>query len=465
MRTLQILILFLFSGSLLAQSPKYSIEVFYNLYATGFDNIEYLYNTEQIKIKNSKKINQIIDELTNTKSISQLFAESKIDTFQIAQNPKNLIKYYDEKDITWNKQQVDFISNKLAEIKTYKENFAKYIQMGCCVHMHQRYRDEYVIKVYENDKLIDIYTSRKSRPNTRKIPWTDAEGKSNYNIQIDEVLLKLIGAKKKTQKTMSGKRLTKYLVKQIIDYHRPNLYELSAYDFYDELNELKTDFEILEIGEVFGRGRYIWNEPKTYYARLTNDLLKSQVNIMFLATKERKSIYSRDSLKADYVDIIKRVQNIDFLIRYIEANPSVQLDIYYFNNKPINEYNIDGFNKNPEQWIKHDKFLESIEKYKNIEPKPSSADEDAIRVSKQLYCGCNYRFDKEFAEKAVFIELSNKEKKENSIWYLLPDNTVLLYLMQGEKVLDYEYTEFGKFPGIQYPCALFDLKGNIIDKR
>lgn len=457
--------LFLFSGTLLSQSSKYSIEVHYNLYATGFDNIEYLYNTGQIKIKNSKEINQIIDELTNTKSINQLFTESKIDTSQIAQNPKNLIKYYDNKLITWNKQQVDYISDKLAEIKTYKEYFAKYIELGCCVQMHQRYRDEYVIKVFENNALTNTYTSRKSLPNTRKIPWANNKDKLNYNTKIDEVFLKIIGAKKGIQKTMSGNKLTKYLVTQLIDYHKPTLYELSAYDFYDELNELKTDFEILKIGEVYARGRYIWNEPKTYYARLTNNLMKPQVNMLFLATKDKKLIYSRDSIKADYTEIVKRVQNIDFLIRHIKTNPSVQLDIYYFNNKPINEYNIDGFNKNPEQWIKHDKFLESIEKYKDEEPKPTYANEDAKRVSKQLYCGCNYRFEKEFAEKAVFIELYNKEKKENSIWYLLPDNTVLLYLMQGEKVLDYEYTEFGEFSGSQYPCVLFDLKGNIIDKK
>jgi hypothetical protein len=40
---------------------------------------EYLYQTNQIKVKQSKKINQLISELKNTKSINQLFGETKIE--------------------------------------------------------------------------------------------------------------------------------------------------------------------------------------------------------------------------------------------------------------------------------------------------------------------------------------------------------------------------------------------------
>jgi hypothetical protein len=465
MKKLQTFILFLFTATLFAQSPKYTIEINYNLYATSFDNQEYLYQTNQINIKQSKKINQLISELKNTKSINQLFGETKIDTISISQNPKQLIKYSDDKFIAWNTEQIDYISKKLSQIETYKNYFADYLELGCCVGMHQRYRDEYIIKIFENNYLIDTYTSRKSLPNTKKIPWTNSNKSQNYNILIDKIFFELIENKKAFNQTIEGSELTKYLVSKIIDYHKPTLYELSAYDYFEELNELKTDFDILKIGEVYGRGRYIWNEPKTYYARLINKLMLPQVNVMFLATKERKSIFSRENIKSDYSEIIKRVQEINFLTEYIKENPSVTLDIYYFNNKPINEYNIDNFNKNPEQWIKHDKFLESIKKYEKEELKPTYANEDAIRVSKQLYCGCNFRFEKDFTEKAVFIELNNKENKENSIWYLLPDNTVLLYIMQGEKVINYEYTDFGKFPGIQYPCVLFDLKGNIINRK
>ena len=466
MKTLQTIILLLFTATLFAQNPKYIIEVYHNLYKTDFNNNEFLYNANKIDINNSSnKVNELFNELKNVKSVNYFFSETKIDTTLILQNPKQLIKYCDNEFIGWNPQQIDYISEKLSQIETYKNYFADYLELGCCVGMHQRYRDEYIIKVFENNSLIDTFTSRKSLSNTKKIPWTNTNNSLNYNILIDKIFFELIDSKKEFNQPITGNELTKYLVNKIIDNNEKTLYKLSAYDYLDELNELKTDFEILNIGEVYGRGRYIWNEPKTYYARLKNVLMLPQVNIIFLATKEGKSIYSRDKIKSDYKEIIKRVQAIDFLTEYVKKNPSTNLDIYYFNNKSINEYNIDNFNKNSEEWFKHDKFLESIKKYENEDPKPSYANEDAIRISKQLYCGCNYRFEKDFAEKAIFVELNNKETKENSVWYLFPDNSVLLYIMQGEKVLDYNYTEFGKFKGIQYPCVLFDLKGNIIDRK
>ena len=465
MKTLYTIILLLFTGTLLAQSSKQTIEVHYNLYATDFDNQEYLYQTRQLNFKQSKKVDQLLNELKNIKSVNQIFKETNIDTILIKQNPEQLIKFYDDKYIRWNAQQVSFISEKLSQIETYKKHYENYLELGCCVHMHQRYRDEYVMKVFENGTLKNIFTSRKSLPNSKKLPWTDSRDLKNYNQNVDKLFFEIIGSKKQYQELMIGNELTKHLVTKIIDYHKPNLYELSAYDYFEELNELKSDFEILNIGEIYGSGRYIWNESKTYYARLTNSLMMPQVNIMFLATKEGRSIYSRDSIKSDYKDIINRVQKVEFLTNYVSQNQSVKLDIYYFNNKPINDYNIDSFNKNSKQWIKHDTFLESIKKYEDVETKPTYANEDAIRVSKELYCGCNFRFKKEFTEKAIFLELNDKEKKENSVWYLLPDDTVLLYIMQGDKVIDYDYTKFGKFPGIQYPCVLFDLKGNIIDRK
>lgn len=465
MKILHTIILLLFTGTLLAQSSKQTIEVHYNLYATDFDNQEYLYQARQLNVKHSKKVNQLLTELKNTKSINQIFKETKIDTVLIKQNPVQLIKLYDDKYIGWNTQQVNFISEKLSQIETYQKYFESYLELGCCIHMHQRYRDEYVIKVFENGTLKTTFTSRKSLPNSKKTPWTDSDNLKNFNHSIDKLFFEIIGSKKHYQKPMKVKDLTEYLVTKIIDFHKPTLYELSAFDYFEELNELKSDFDILNIGEVYGRGRYIWNEPKTYYARLTNNLMMPQVNIMFLASKEEKSIYSRDSIKSDYKDIINRVQKVEFLMNYISQNQSVKLDIYYFNNKSINDYNIDNFNKSPEQWIKHDKFLESIKKYDTTEPKPTYANEDAIRVSKQLYCGCNFRFEKDFAERAIFIELKNQDSKDNSVWYLLPNNTVLLYIMQGDKVLDYNYFEFGKSRGLQYPCVLFDLKGNIIDRK
>jgi len=455
----------LLSGFLYSQNPEYKIVVTYNLYATGFEGDEYLYSKNKIDVTSSKKTNQLIQELNLNKSIDDVFKEIGIDTLKILNNPKSLIKLYKNDRIKWNKQQIEYITEKLRDLDTYKNNFSKHLSAGCCVFMNHRYRDEYVIDIFFQEQLVNSFASRKSLPNSRKIPWIGNQNEENYNYEIDKILFDIIGNQKSFRKLPSKSNLTKDLVSEIIDYHKPILYDLSAYDYLQELNELKTDFEILEIGEVYAGGWYIRNENKTYYARLKNSLMLPQVNMIFYSEKKRSTIYSRDSLKADYKNILSRVQEIEFLTNYLKQNLNVSLDIYYFNNKPINDYNIENFNSNPKKWIKHDQFLERNIKYENIEPKPSYADAEAIRFSQDFYCGCNFRFDRKFVEKAIFIELNNKETKENSIWHLLPDNTVLLYGMQGEKVLDYNYKDFGKFKGIQYPCVLFDLNGNIIDRK
>lgn len=464
MKLFQTILLIFFSGVLFSQNSKVTINITYNLYATDFDDNESLYKTHRIDIKKSEKINALIAELKNQKSINQLFAETKIDTTTVIENPKTLIKYYDDKYIGWNSQQINYISEKLNNINNFKEYFSDYLELGCCVGMHQRYRDEYVIKIYENNNLIDTFTSRKSLPNSKKIPWKSSSNNLNYNISVDENFFDVIGSPKSIS-LMTGNKLMKFLVSKIIDSHKNKLYELSGYDYFDKLNELKTDFYVLNIGEIYGSGRYIWNESKTYYARLKNDLMLPRINIMFLATKEGKTIYSRDYIKSDYKNIINRVQGINFLTNYLKENPSTNLDIYYFNNKPINDYNIDSFNKNPTEWKKQDDYIESLKLNEKNNIKHTFDINEAIKTSERNHCGCNYRLDRSLAEKAIFIELNNKETKENSVWYLLPDNKVLLYIMQGEKVLGFDYTKFGKSKGIQYPCILFDLQGNIIDRK
>src|SRR5690606_23070452 len=154
---------------------------------TDFENQEYLYQTRQLNFKQSKKINQLLNELNNTKSVNQIFKETNIDTMSIRQNPDQLIKFYDDKYISWNAKQVSFISEKLSQIETYKKYYENYLELGCCVHMHQRYRDEYVIKVFENGTLTNTFTSRKSLPNSKKLPWTNSKDLRNYNQNVDKL--------------------------------------------------------------------------------------------------------------------------------------------------------------------------------------------------------------------------------------------------------------------------------------
>lgn len=187
----------------------------------------------------------------------------------------------------------------------------------------------------------------------------------------------------------------------------------------------------------------------------------SNVHMNFIASKTGKTIYSRDSLKTDYQEILSRIQSIKFVKDFLVRNPQSQLDIYYFNNKGVNDYNIDSYNKNPKEWARHDDYVKSLDWYKTSDIKPTFDLDKAIATSQQLHCGCNFKFDQHFAEQSIFFEIHDEEGN-SSIWFLMPDNNILLYLMQGTKALNYSYTEFGNLAGLQYPCTLFNTDGRII---
>lgn len=446
-------------------SKNYKIEITYNIYATGFDANEYLYSTSKLEVKDKFKIKKLLSEINNIQSFDYIFDNSQIDTLKIKNNPLELIKNYKRLKIDWNNHQKEFILKKLRNINTYKKFYKEYINVGCCVTLHHRYRDEFIVKIWENGILTSELRSRKSIGGY-KIPWTNTlNNTKNYNFNIEKIVLKEFGMHNEIKKPLRGKKLLKYLSNKIIDYNITEIYRLSAYTYYSEIKELEPEFEIKYFGEVYGRGRYIWDEPQTFKIKLHNNKMLPNINLIFLASKKGKTIYSRDSIKKNYLKIVNRIQSIDFIVEYLENNPESTLDIYFFNGKNINEYNIENVNGNPENWEKHDKYVESLKWDETSDIKPSFDINKAIKTSEKIYCGCNYRFKREFLEKSIFFEIINKNK-DSSVWFLLPDGRVLLYLMQGEKVLDYDYTAFGnKYTGVQYPCIMFNKSGKIIERK
>ena len=70
----------------------------------------------------------------------------------------------------------------------------------------------------------------------------------------------------------------------------PTLYKYSAYSYKPEIDELKTDFEIISFEEVYGRGRYIWDEPKTMKVVLKTQSMLNNINLAFLASKQGNTV-------------------------------------------------------------------------------------------------------------------------------------------------------------------------------
>lgn len=443
-----------------------SLKITYNLYATDLDNQkESLYSSNPISVSNSEFVDELLEELRNVKSINRVFAEAFSDSLAVIKKPESFIRYVRKNPLKSNSQQINFLVKKLSELDTYKAYFRSYINAGCCINMHQRYREQYVIEVYENNHQTEVYTSRKSLRGARKIPWSDALGTSNFNPNIEKYFFKLIGSKKGYEKILTGERLKNYLVNEIANYYESYLRDLSAYEYYSYFNGLSADFEIMKIGNAGGSTGIYLDGEKYYYARLRSKSFLPQVDLMFYASKRGNNLYTSDSLLADYQDIANKVQDVSFIAEFLAKSNSTRLSLFYFDNKPINTYIVDLFNANPEKWLKYDTFLTLKKSFEDADSLPSYVNEDAERVSKELYTGCNYRFDKDFAENSIMFQLRDSERGEYSTWILLPDDSVLLYSMQGERVLQYHYSDFGKFKGVQTPCVLFNKAGEIIDSR
>jgi hypothetical protein len=452
-----------------SQNIEKEIYLVHNLYATGFDNDEYLYSTDSIKIENNRKTSDLLNAISNVQSVDYVFKNSKIDTLKILNNPLELIKKYKNSKVDWNKEQQEFIKPKLRDLDTYKKYYLDYLNNGCCITMHQRYRDEYQIRIFKNDVLENEITSRKSTGGF-KIPWSNSlTGIKNYNFDIEDILFDIIKSPRKKQKTLAKSKLQKYLINKIMDNNMRKLYELSAYTYFTEIKELEPEFDIKHFGEVYGRGRYIWDEPKTIKITLQNEYFLPNVFIQFLASEYDNTLYSRDSIKADYKKLVNRIQSIEFINNYLQNDSSSVLDIYYFNNTGINEYNINSVNKNPTEWKKHDDYVQSLKWYETSDIKLDFDVEEAIKTSELNNCGCNYKFDRTFIEQAVFFEVTSS-RNASSIWFLLPNDTLLLHHVQSyhidkTKVFDIELSTYGENINLPRPCLLFDRYGKLIIKK
>jgi hypothetical protein len=330
------------------------------------------------------------------------------------------------------------------------------------------YSSEYIISLYNKHDLINIFATRKYTSGYY-FPYKDQSGRVVYNYKIDKQLNTLFRQKIKIAEPFKGNDLLKYIVNKIVENNMQCLYKLSAYSYEKEISELSPEFKIISSEEVYGRGRYIWDEPKTIKITLKNKYMLPNVYLQFLDSKYGETLYSRDSIKKDHKEIVSRVQSIPFITNYLQKDSSARLDIYYFNNSGINKYNIDGVNKNPTEWKKQDEYIESLKWYEKSNIKPSFDISDAIKTSERNYCGCNYRFESDFINKAIFFEITSN-RDASSIWFLLPDNTVLLYHIQSyhldnATVLDRNLNRFGNNIQLPFACLRFDKNGNLIEKK
>ncbi len=488
-KTLTIVLLIICFLSVNSQTLPDRIVVVKNSYQSQFyPDQEELYKSDTVVLTNKRKIEMLFTELVKFDKEELLLSKFEIDTAFILNNPNELLKFYNgNHEIDWNPKQKEFIFGKLTDFNVYKSELNLYLsncnpgkpphrlpkflrrhRIAICGTGMPTYSSEYIILLYNKHDLINIFATRKYTSGYY-FPYKDQSGRVVYNYKIDKQLNKLFRQKIKIAEPFKGNDILKYVVNKIVENNMQDLYKLSAYSYEKEISELSPEFKIISSEEVYGRGRYIWDEPKTIKITLKNKYMLLNVYLQFLDSKNGETLYSRDSIKKDHKEIVSRVQSIPFITNYLQKDSSAQLDIYYFNNSSINKYNIDGVNKNPTEWKKQDEYIESLKWYEKNNIKPSFDLDKAIRTSERNHCGCNYKFESDFIKKAIFFEITSNINA-SSIWFLLPDNTVLLYHIESyhldnATILDMNLDRFGTNIQLPFACLRFDKNGNLVEKK
>jgi hypothetical protein len=403
-----------------------------------------------------KLINQLQKFAVDTSFRTNALNNYGIDTDWIKQHPAEILASSPKKTyFRWNDAQKALIFKELTTIGNYKSALEEYIQEGCCYSMHQFYRKDFTIGFYLKEKLIGQLTSRKFNWGFA-FPWTDQHGQQHFDARIDNALAKLLDSKR-PPKLLKGKVLLQRLAKRIVEINERDLYKLAPRSYEKEISELRAEFRILSTDDLYGYGGY-WGNGGLIQVILHNDQLPAGVNIEFLASQNNNTIYSRDSVISKYKDAVDRVRSIRFLMDHLAAHPKESLNILFFDNRTINDYNIDAVNTNPAQWKRHDDYVKSLNWYKERNVKPSFDINKSIKVSESNDCGCNLRLQSDLINKSIMF-IIYEAGEYSSRWLLLPDNTVLEFSTEVGKL-----QLSGQDNGPVDHCLLFDLDGRLLTR-
>lgn len=366
----------------------------------------------------SKNIKALYDEIKNPLSLEESFFQSGVDTTIISKKPLSLKKNYKEYKYKWNESQTSFIVSELSNITNYIEQYQEYLNPYKGVSIPSYHENEIIVECFRNNILTDKLISNKSIPfRLYQFPWINPISNTEYyNIKLGEILLDIVGLENSSENFSQKGKLLNHLAAEIVKSKRQQLLELSANTYLSEINELKNEFTVIRSREKTTYGGYT-GDGGIIVSILHNKKMLPNLFISLGLAKQKKTLYTRDSIKSDYQDIVNRIQSINFINNYLTENFDRKLYIHYFNNKPINTYIYDHVQR--------------------------------TCVTRQL-------------DEAITFELVN-ENNDTSLWLLFPNDLMLLFRMDGEKVLNYPYTQFGENKGNLYPCLRFDKNGNITD--
>lgn len=364
----------------------------------------------------------------------------------LTNNQNSLWSYVRDRYSHWTEIQRQFVMSELLKIDNYNKALRRTVLGEGYIPLSRHSGSNFTLTLYYSGEPVVVTASE----NLFGFPW-QTQAYDIFNTHVPETVSKIIPENKSFNKERFNRAtnnigVLKMLVRQIYDDEcSSKVGKLAPLAFASEISELEPYFKIIDSKEYPYYGRYIKSDSQTFRITLKNDLMKQGVSMQYFISRNGNTLYTRDSLLKKYKSVITRVQNIQFLMDFIHADTSRKIEICFFDDRAFNDYNIDDFNKNPTEWSKYEEMVKLIPSQKQF---------------LNLYCGCNFRLEKEYLKNAIFFELIS-EFKEKSIWVLLPDETPVLWFFEGSNAYKYSYKDYKtKGVSVQYACQKFDSQGH-----
>lgn len=378
-------------------------------------------------------VDSLINEIENPRDslgLSDLgfsynwFSENKEELYNIAE------RQWQERwpeDRAWNSHQISFIKEELVKGENISRAVQqKFIGTGIIV-LHSTRRSKLTIELKYDQRTTILSASR----NYLGLPWVINDGQTLYNQGISKIINELIPGNKGFNKKRLEPKEQEYILAGIVrklydNYCEREVKKLAHHNYKEEINELRAQFEISGLKEErSGTNNWDGEDRLFMYAKSVTE--NRNICLGINLTYEGETLYTRDSVlkKAEYYQQL--VNEIPFLLEYLDEDPERRIEIAFDNGFSLSE------------------------KVKKYQAGHNSWYEGA----------CLIGASEEFLNNSVAFILRN-ESGEGSNWLITPDLDVILVYYQHSTVYRYNDEDLGlEGPSIRYACKHFDLNGNI----
>ncbi len=408
-----------------------------------------------------QKISSLTSALTDS-SFSKLQLQNfGYDINWIRSNSNKLFSYVKDENEHWTTQQITFVKLQLSDMGNFQSAVNRVVgREGFYIIAKDGGTGFKATFYYKDQKSIEVTASE----NPFGMPW-QFDTKKSFNSAIPRLFSEILP----NNSTYNKRRFSNFnylmpeLAKQIYDDKcRKKMYELAALEFQKEIDELKGKFRIQSASEYGYRDGYIRDDKQVIKIKIHDSTMLENLNIDLYLTRERNTLYTRDSILAKGNNLVNTVQDIPFIKNFLLADTSRKLMINFENGASINNAVIDGFNKTPEQWKNSDWWTELLQRDDSLGRAHNFNTADAIKTSIQVDCGCNFRLNNNFLKGGIHFVIHDEKKDNWSTWIILPDSTIVLWWIEGDGFSNFSYRDLGiDGTGVQYVCKKITPNGEL----